>query len=503
MAMYLKQKHELLALKVSLTRERRQTSVRMELETHKGGTPSVLLDRTVSTSEIGLSRTLDARQFPNFYFPSHVSDEMAHLIGKLDVEPSHPLWLHLVSPYGYLGVVPWEHLLVPALNRPLLRLPDFLEPPRERRSVLDVALVCSMPVSEPSFYPPDVVIAMSLAIREASPRPQTTVHIFADKEYYDQIRSALTGEYGVMVHDPDDAQQFGFGQPSSSVPQDASTVTCPWLRWISAAMRGRSLDTVHFLCHGYLANERPAFSVAESPVRNEDRWMAHVLSVREVVAFLNQTGAWSVAFSAPPNNYSEAGLRLFADTLAQTRPGPVLYHDASQDYSLDGLRSAYRFLYAPEPSEPPPPAPMFIYCQPALVDTHLSLIGQSRTSGLDAVVSQNALIFNESIADDTEPTGESLSLDSDDAVFQYLSGLPVHAALPQENVPNWVAAAQRYVEGAALAIQRRDESSQRRQTERNARSTSVAEETLRDAQEIIGKYARQSIEESHNFNFEV
>jgi hypothetical protein len=485
--MYLKQKHELLALKVSLTRERRQTSVRMELETHKGGTPSVLLERTVTASEIGLSRTLDARQFPTFRFPPLVSDEMARLIGELGLEPSHPLWLHLESPYGYLGVVPWEQLLVPVLQRPLLRLPGFLEPPRERKGVLDVALVCSMPISEPSFNPPDVVPAMSLAMLDASQREQTTVHVFADKDYYSEIRGKLTGERRVIVHDPDEAVQFGFGNPSNSVPDDASTVTCPWLRWIGAAMRGRSLDTVHFLCHGYLANERPAFSVAESPVRNEDRWTAHVLSVREVVAFLNQTGAWSVAFSAPPNNYSEAGLRLFADTLAQTRPGPVLYHDASRDFSLSGLRSAYRFLFAPEPSEPPPPAPMFIYCQPALVDTQIPVVRQAQSPGLDAVVSQNAPIFDEMIASDDRP--------------ERSPAMAPGAAQPaQENVPNWVAAAQRYVEGAAFTLQRQDTMSERKQTSRNVRNASVAEETLRDAQEIIAKYARQSIDAARKDN---
>ncbi len=480
MAIHLKNKHELLALKVSLTRQRRETSVRMELEMNKGGVPSVLLDHTLSASEMGLPRNLEARQFPYFQLPPSLTDEIARLIGKLDLEPSHPLWLHLVSPYGYLGVVPWEQLLVPVLNRPLLRLPDFLEPQRERKSVLDVALLCSVPISEPSFHPPTVVREMSASILAASPRPQTTVHVFADKEYFDEISNGLASESRIVVHNPDEAERYGIATTSATVPEDAIAVTCPWLRWISAAMRGRSLDTVHFLCHGYLANEQPALSVAESPISNRDRWMAHVLSVREVVAFLNQTGAWSVAFSAPPNNYSESGLRLFADTFAQTRPGPVLYHDASADFTLDGLRAAYQFLYAPEPSEPPPRAPMFIYCQPALVDTQRPVVRQMQSSRLESVLSQNADIF-------AEP-------DTSDAGRRKRAASVARGEAEVSDVPNWVAAAQRYVENAAFSLQRRDTSTERSRTSRNARSADVAEQTLSDAQEIIGRYARESMD---------
>ena len=62
-------------------------------------------------------------------------------------------------------------------------------------------------------------------------------------------------------------------------------------------------------------------------------------------SLFNPVGAWSAAFSSPEQNYSEMGLRLFADTIAQMRLGPVLHHETRLDPQREALADAYRFLF--------------------------------------------------------------------------------------------------------------------------------------------------------------
>jgi len=470
--MLLKKTHELLALNAVLRPEGRRTRVIVELESHAGGTPTVLWQRHVSVDELGLPRYLQAREFPSFHMPAHVTDDVAARVAALQLPPSHPLWLHLIKPYGYLGIVPWEALLLPAVGRPVLRLPDFLERPRENRSVLDVAICCSAPLSELAFSVPDLLGAMADVILRESPRPRTGVHIFGDVDTYEALRTRFAGEPRVSVHDPEGAGAYGEQERSRGVAESARAVRCPWLLWIRDAMRGRSLDTVHFVCHGYLADDRPALALAESPLRNRDRRTARFVGVAELATFLTQTGAWSAAFTSPPNNYSEAGSRLLADTLAQARPGPVLFHDPTVDATLGALGAAYRFLFAPSATQPPAEVSCFMYCQPALVESQ----GPVAAPSVVPAVFTNTELFSAAAGDEprmaTGGTGSS-------------------GERPEGAVPNWLAAAQRYVEGAALDLQRR-ESGEPPTASGKGRATDVAAKTLEDLQNVVASFARRA-----------
>lgn len=508
MAELLKRQHELLALKMSLGRSGRDWLVNMVLETHEGGGTQTVAQLGCSTQELGLPRYFesDATAFPSFQLPPSVADTLLSALGSRDIAPSHPLWLHLVRPYGYLGVVPWEDLLVPALHRPVLRLPDFLEPPRERRDTLDVALCCSVPLSEPSFHVPSLLEALASTILQASPRPSTAVHIFPDAESFDAVRTVFAAEPRVSVHDPSGAERYGKAPRDPQAIESARTVTSPWLQWMRDAMQGRSLDTVHFVCHGYFSDERASLTLAESPLYNRNRRGACFIGVSETAAFLTQTGAWSMACSAPPNNYSQVGTRYFVDALAQIRPGPALYHDVGRDQGLAALGAAYRFLFSPAPQEPVA-GPLFMYCQPSLVDTQAPLARSS--TGIESIINYNAPLF------ELRPTASSAprSAPGDATVVPPASpskGVAKRAAgrkregtppppapgpslaAPAESVPNWLAAAQRYVEEQALEVQRRETAFVRDPSRQAQASNSLVSETLRAVQDIIGKYARST-----------
>jgi hypothetical protein len=230
-------------------------------------------------------------------------------------------------------------------------------------------------------------------------------------------------------------------------------------------MKGRSLDAVHFVCHGYVSNQQPALALAESPLSNRDRFDARYVGVGELAAFLTQVGAWSAVFSSPPDNYSEAGLRFLADSVAQARPGPVLHHMLRPSGLAIELLEMYGFLYSPAPSQVPTHGDWFAYCQPSLV-ADLAMVNYVRTRRHELGVKINANLI------------ESLPQVPMKRIRQ-----PAEEAEPMHaDAPNWVSAAQRYVEQQTLQLQR----GLRENSESDGRVAEEVERTLDKLQEIVG-----------------
>lgn len=459
----------------------RGIAAQLQLVSYIGGSARELQAWWLDSTMLGLPTRLTPQWQPTRSLPPDVTDGLRAALEDLGLAPGLPLWLHLVQPYGFLGALDWEAALVPTLARPLLRLPDFLERPRENRDVLDVALVCSEPVSEPRLNLLQVLQDIAAAVLAGSRRPRTTIHVFSDEAYHDSLRHAFAAEPRVAVHDPQGAQVHGVsarggvsgGVSGSASAEDACELQSPWLKWMRDSMKGRSLDAVHFFCHGFVADQRPALALAESPLSNRDRRNARYVGVGELAAFLTQVGAWSAVFSSPPDNYSEAGLRLLADTLAQTRPGPVLYH-ALAGYGPDpALQAMYGFLYAPAPSPVPAQERWFAYCQPALIDM-LKPVTPTRAARAEAALNANSSLF-ESAAPPAPPRDRSA---------------PAAAPPASVDAPNWVSAAQRYVEQQSLQLQR-----DVREDDDDAagRVAGEVERTLAKLQSIVGGIAKGTL----------
>ena len=174
MAEILKREYDLLTLKVSLNTAERQTSVTFDLEGRVGGKFARIDGWAFSADQVGLPERLEFRRTLyngyDFRLPDGLPGALSEAIAG-EAPGGQPLWLHLVKPYGYLGMVPWERLLQPALKRPILRLPDFLaNPPRETPSVLDVVLCSSLPAAKESFMVMDHLTEMVQNILSAVPR---------------------------------------------------------------------------------------------------------------------------------------------------------------------------------------------------------------------------------------------------------------------------------------------------------------------------------------------
>lgn len=466
MAELLKRRYDLVVLKLGLalpTGERAHVGIRCDIEAKVAGELTTLAHCELAPDAFGIPSRLDPRQTRyrgyEFKVPADLVQMIRSTLAQADLA-GRPLWLHLVAPYGYLGVVPWERLLVPELGIPILRLPDFIvPPPREVPTYLDVALCCSMPAAKESFNAPMHMLRIVDRLREAAPRSRVTVHVFTEAMFYGQLKSEWSNRgllgAGVVLHEPNAA--YSIPDPSSRIIDPGGWLASPWLLWIRDALQGRSIDVVHFLCHGYLANERGALALSESPTVNEDTRLARFVGTGELDTFVTQLGAWSCAFSSPEHNYSEMGLRMLADALAQLRPLSILHHELEVDQDCHALRDAYRFLYASAPLPPPVSPAVFMYCQPYRV-----------------------------LAPDAHAAGELLGAAPEPATA---FGIDVEALGDSSGaVPSWLAAGERFVEQQQLDLKR----AARFNPSRLSQSTGQAvTSTLSQIQEILAKSARE------------
>jgi hypothetical protein len=131
---------------------------------------------------------------------------------------------------------------------------------------------------------------------------------------------------------------------------------------MAQSLRGRCVDAVHFVCPGYFRHDQGALAVARSPAENDDREWSHMVGAGELMAFLDQVGAWATAFTPPFDDVWAMGVRLLADRLVWQRPGALMVHQWLPDTTA--LSDGYRFLFA-DHDEPPPQTPsLMIYAHP-------------------------------------------------------------------------------------------------------------------------------------------
>lgn len=423
MARFLKRQFGLVALVVELQTRGHAATVRLTLEATEDGQAHPLWYADLATEQIGLLPRIMGGQPDAQVASIALPDEVPRTIGDALRGQGYdgPLWLHLVKPYGVLGALPWERLLQDC-GHVVLRLPDALaEAAVEAPNTLNVILCASRPRSEQHFNIPASLAAMAERIVRAVPNRDVQVHVFADLECMRELNhrlnaAGLMGSH-VTVVDPEGSHDYDVQHADGGHARLAQAGS-PWLQWMTQAMGGRSVDVVHFVCHGYMADRSGSLAFAESPVLNADpRWCKFV-GGDELNRFLIRLGAWSVAFSAPLHNYSPLGLRALADEFAQVRPGPVLHHEMAEDPEFEQLVAAYRVMYSNERALPATMPAIALCYQPAL------LAGEPPVRAVPARM----------------PTRSR--------------GVSSVATSPAADIPAWLASAHRFVEQKEYEIQR-------------------------------------------------
>jgi hypothetical protein len=353
-------------------------------------------------------------------------------LGELLPAPADvPLWLSFEAPSGYLSLVPWEQVVQPVLKRPLLRLTDIDAPaPREVEENLNVVVCVSRRRETEEQKHIDEAVAIARTARSCGARAVIHVHVFADSHSHaDLVKAGIAGD-GIELHRLEQA----IAQAGDDMRPNSDN---PWFGWICRALGDRSVDVIHFVCHGQFRSDNGFLAMAESPADNE--W-SRLVSAAEINQFAVKTGAWSVAFSSPPQNYSPLGLRQLANSVAAIGGKSVLLHDGEADAGMEALGDAYRFLYEPSAQLAPAHATVSMYCPPSAVRVQTPA---SRLARLLKTVRPSAFGF-----ENLDVIGGLVGSELWDAVKGVYE--------KRGSVPTWLAATQRYLEQQALELRRQE-----------------------------------------------
>lgn len=359
MAELIRQEYRLPALRFSMQFMRREPFVRIGAYLGR----EELAIESIPAAEVGIGERLSVRAYRGVQFrlPPEAIQRLADALSGRGSDDT--VWLQIDRSAGILAVVPWERLLASVMPGPLLRIPNFLVDPAFLEGRLELAVCASAPAAK-EFYPvADFAIALIERIQQAVAQG-TDIHVFSDRDavYSLQNRFPAGAEaplHRVIVHDPERAARFGIGDSEIS---ESERLRSPWLRWMEAELADRGIDAAHFICPGFFNSEHGSLALARSPLQNRDEAWSHFVGGRELGTFLDNLGAGAVAFGAPYENIWALGLRLLADEIAWTRPGPVLLYEAQGH--IDAVSRAYRFLFSKNYGPPPERGELLLYCHP-------------------------------------------------------------------------------------------------------------------------------------------
>ena len=364
------QRNDLALLRISLDWPEQEEREYVVFELSVRGDSKVTI--SVTSADVGLpEKTDDIRRFthgePNFSLPPEVINRIVINISQFEL-----LWLELNPTSSRLALVPWERLLQPYFQCPILRVPVFqFGGTLTKWDSLDIVLCTSSPVAKEQI-PIEYLLKLIVAIGQGRSKP-TNLHLFTDSDNYQALSESVQyqGLDWVRLYNPEGAANYAPSEFSQRIIDDPQSLDNPWLNWIADAMGDLTVDVVHFACHGFFSMEQGSIAVAESPLQNQDSDWARFIGVQQLNNFLNRVGADTVFFSSPPLNYSISGLRLLADQVARLRRGAVLLYDkagftAFED--LEDISHIYHNLYCEAHHDLSPFPSLTFYCSPDLLD---------------------------------------------------------------------------------------------------------------------------------------
>lgn len=354
--------------------------------------------------------------------------------------PSGPLWLRLMRPYGFLGLLPWEGRLRPALGRPVLRLPDASIRPTERSDVLENVVLVDPPCDADPTAVRTRLQTLVDGILAGSGRGDTSVHVFPSASWYVALADCGAHDERIQVHEPPT-------QPGDS----SNDPIAPWTSWVLKVTGERGIDAVHVLGRArqsdhdgcFLLSPRPqeiptpTLNSLESAEQTSYRQPDIELNGNDVALLLNRAGAWSAVFVPATPAYAVA-LAFVADALAHRWHGSVLFLDLDKE-SSDTVKRATRLLYTVSATAAPPLKYGFLYCHPGFLQDRY----EAAAAALPAALVDQAidLARHAPVLERVWHAAETILPGTHEA----LSHVP----------PGWLAATQRFMEKEVLEEARR------------------------------------------------
>lgn len=279
------------------------------------------------------------------------------------------LWLELAEPTGYLPLLPWEAMLRPVTEAPILRLsPHPLKAFSSERQIT-VALCLTVPSAR--WTPTaDELSAMVIAIRDALPEA-STVHVFADDLCESVAKTAIE-----RVSETDRLQRRVKGYALPNADWLAEQGDDAWRAWVVHSLGRQAVDILHCYAPGMLFPDQARLVITRAPTGSkcEDMNEGQARPLRyvtpaDISEALVVLGAWAIVLSAPTQGpwaaQSRLGLRLFTDELARLRAGVTAFHDGELDTGFSALRDTYRFMIGDPSIKASTATEVAVYCHPA------------------------------------------------------------------------------------------------------------------------------------------
>ena len=353
-----------------------------ELVGYRDGRPHTFWERSYPPAAFGLP---DGTAAPTtLVVPFDLSQAVVRSLNE-DLDRETALWLRLISPYGYLGAVPWEEVLVPATGVPMVRVPDRLPVAADPGHVWSVAIAVS--ARPGSAWASPYITAFLSALRSAVDA-KIDVAVFADAETHKDVKAKLretTADPEVHVHDPDNAKQAYDERADPSLSQfraprrgirirsSAPQPGLLWGDWITAGLAGRAVRALHVVADAIFDADRPLLAVSPDPRHPADRSSCAYVAPDDVRTLADIVGAAALSFGSPPENPSDIATRVIADAVGQRRPGATLYSSVRLDPAGYALAHAHAFIASNEPGLVPIPRDpsLFAYLQPESVKDSL------------------------------------------------------------------------------------------------------------------------------------
>lgn len=444
------------------------TTLRLSLVARPGAMTAI--EASVSTDADGVEDrgvTLDPARFgipasltgqaiddSQFRIPEELDDLLASALqGEAGPEV---LWLQLVEPFGYLGLVPWERLLMDRFGARVLRLPSLALARRRPRDSLQVTILVAVPnrrrssdlairlhgkkvaatarlkrtaygdeedahrPNGPAQFSAGDVDRLVRAVLRGSPRTPTTVNVVTTPWIYHDLKARWRGrgwpDWPVRLHDAYELRE----EVQRSTDRGALAQT-PWLRTLEAAQSGEQTDVVHVVCHASVTDASTRLVMAD-PLRTSTNVTSRYVSLHSLMATLDEVGAWALCLTAPAPPEMGPQLRYVASRLAELRPGPILMTDSSRDPGFRDVEAGYRFLFSHEASAMPGLRDGLISCEPSRVAAAVP-----EASALTSVIEPPPA---------EQPRGAAADL------------------MAGDSTPMWLAAAQRFVEQRQVELAR-------------------------------------------------
>ncbi len=302
--------HDLIVLRITLTLVDGKPHVVFDLTGYGNIGEQGRRNWSLALSEIGISEILSletVRYDQAIILPLQLQDGLKAGLALMNPPANLPLWLDLVRPYGFMGILPWEGVLSHLLERPVLRLPDFLERPRENSDLLESAILFD---PQPSTSPESGTGQLKIIVDEmlaGSPRTQTRIHVFPNATCGKAL-ATTSFDKRVVVHVPSE----NAASKTVSDQRAASFGNSPWFHWMGTALKGRSLDAVHFVCRARATESGSGLLLCDSPSSHGQQALTSI-DIGDVGSALMRLGAWAAMFS-PSSDASEAAGMAFVPT---------------------------------------------------------------------------------------------------------------------------------------------------------------------------------------------